>query len=85
MRLDVSDPARDPLRDRIIAYLLGLSDEVLGLDDYDAVVGHMASITSFYTPNEISDGGLPGQLDELARILCPQSVAADLEQAVQQQ
>jgi tetratricopeptide (TPR) repeat protein len=67
--LDFDDPARGPLRERIVTHLFGKTGEVIDRADYDEVVEHLATVTTLYTPEEIAEGALPPGIETVARYL----------------
>lgn len=69
LALDFDDPGRAGLRNRIVAYLLADTSELLERGEYAEIVEALGTITALYTPSELGDGGLPAGLDPVARWL----------------
>jgi tetratricopeptide (TPR) repeat protein len=68
-RMPMDDPRRDPVRQRIVAFLDRRGTSLLDVGQYDAVVEHFASITSLYDPEDLARGELPRQLEAPARFV----------------
>ena len=64
-----SDPHREPLRERLLEYLLAKSDAVIDSDDYEALVGHLAAFTSLYRPVELDSVPLPAGISRVGQAL----------------
>src|SRR5690349_6337899 len=67
--LDLDDPARPQLRERIVRYLGRLGSGDVETRDYDAIVDRFAEITDLYSPEDFSENRLPRELVPLARYL----------------
>jgi tetratricopeptide (TPR) repeat protein len=67
--LDLDDPERSALREKMVAYLFGRCSDLVADNDYMKVVDVMAEVTSLYTVQEFSRGELPAQLEPLAKYL----------------
>ena len=65
-RLPPSDPQRGPLRAKLIHYLLSEAALHQAADEYEGTVEKLASVTSLYRPDELSQDLSP-DLAELAR------------------
>jgi tetratricopeptide (TPR) repeat protein len=70
--LQVDDGSRAPLRDRLLTYLEGRTEEPIATDDYDAVVAEFAMMTDFYSPADFSRGELSRALEAPARYIAEQ-------------
>ena len=53
-KLPFDHPSRDPLRNRVLAYLEEQTPAVVEAGDYDAVVEHLARMTSLYSPEDFA-------------------------------
>lgn len=67
-RLELDDPRRTEVRNKLVHYLVTTADSALAADEYDSVVEQLAHITSLYQPNEL-EKGLPRELGKLAAYL----------------
>jgi tetratricopeptide (TPR) repeat protein len=56
--LEASEPSREVLRDRLIAYLAELAAPLMEANDYDGVVENFAQMTALYTSVELERGPL---------------------------
>ena len=67
--LDRRDPLFEPLRERLVHYLLPGAHEEMAHDGYDGVVETLGKVLDLYTPHEIGRGEIPAALEKLARYL----------------
>jgi tetratricopeptide (TPR) repeat protein len=62
-------PERQALRERLVAYILSRGPADDASDPYEALVEHLATVTSLYSPEEIAQGELPPALGATAERL----------------
>jgi tetratricopeptide (TPR) repeat protein len=67
--LPLDDGSRDPLREKLLAYLSARTEEPIASNDYDGVVAEFAAMTDFYTPEDFSRGELSRELEAPARYI----------------
>ena len=68
-RLQLDDPARAQLRERLVAYIARRTPTIVGGGDYSAAVGQFARIAELYTPEDFGEGRVPRELVRVARYL----------------
>jgi tetratricopeptide (TPR) repeat protein len=67
--LDMDDPERGAVREKMVAYLFSRCSDLVADNDYMKVVDVMAEVTSLYTVQEFGRGEIPAQLEPLAKHL----------------
>lgn len=60
-------PQHEQLRAGLVRYLANRNDAVLATNDYEALIAHLASFTSLYTPKELAESPLPMGMDPIAK------------------
>jgi tetratricopeptide (TPR) repeat protein len=69
LRMQLSDPERLPLRDRLIATVLEHAQVLADVDDYEGVIAEVTRLTTFLTPDDYAAGVLPRQLEPIAKYI----------------
>ncbi|MCA9607981.1 MAG: tetratricopeptide repeat protein, partial [Myxococcales bacterium] len=66
-RMDPEDPARLAWRDALTDHVAERSPEIMASGDYDAVIAHLARLTSLLTPADVEARRVPTSVGPVAR------------------
>ena len=69
LTMPLPDPERVPLRDRLIATVLGQAQVLADVDDYEGVVIEVNRLTTFLSPNDYAAGVLPRRVEPIAKYI----------------
>jgi len=69
LRMAVTDPERQPLRDRLVATVLEQAGVLAEVDDYEGVVQEVTRLTTYLSPTEYASGVLPPGIEPIAKYI----------------
>jgi tetratricopeptide (TPR) repeat protein len=72
LRMAVTDPEREPLRDRLVATVVDQATVLSRVDDYPGVVQEVARLTTYLSPSEYASGVLPQGIEPIAKYIADQ-------------
>jgi tetratricopeptide (TPR) repeat protein len=69
LTMQVSDPERESLRDRLIATVLEQAQVLADVGDYEGVIAQVSRLTTFLSPSDYEAGVLPGEIEPIAKYI----------------
>ncbi len=69
LTMQVSDPEREPLRDRLIATVLEQAQVLADVGDYEGVIAEVSRLTAFLSPSDYEEGVLPREIEPIAKYI----------------